>query len=154
MTSAAQKSDDRKAIEANLHQATVYFEHQGREIVVVFSLYSGQERIYVDGGLVSQSRNWHFSNTHRFSIGGVDYTVEIEMAKRLKNLLAGLLDIRLLADGEVIDSDQFRGTRYVLQGNQAGRSMTWRSLLWLLPFFGVGAAVGFAVAYAVIGSWS
>lgn len=148
MTRTEKNQGDKKAVPAGKYRAEVYFEHQGREIALVCSLYSGLEQVYLDSQLVSQSRNWRLRNVHLFSAGGVAYALEVAMGKGLRNLLHGLMDIQLKADGKLIDSDQFNSLQHVLGGDSQRAPPSWkRLLLSLLPFFIGGVILGFAVGY-------
>ncbi|ALJ28427.1 hypothetical protein AOT14_20520 [Stenotrophomonas acidaminiphila] len=124
------------------NQVEILFEHREREIRLLFSLYSGREQVYVDDQLVSDHRSWRFRNQHRFEAGGVRYVLEVHTKKSARNILFGIIDVRLLADGVLIDSDQFNGARYVL--NQLHTRPGW---LLLLPYTLAGGIIGSAVAY-------
>lgn len=125
-------------------QAEVYFEHLGREIVFRFSLYSGKERVFVDDKLVSETRNWHFKSSHEFQIDGVYYELVLALKKNLKGLLLGEATIELKANGQLIDSDEFS----YMKVSQKGGSFSWKKFFVnLVPYFIIGAVVGFSVAY-------
>lgn len=148
MTSAKDVQGKETTSLKNRHQATIYFEHLGREITLVFSLYSGKEQVCVDNQLVSESRNWHFKSVHVFHAGGVSYALEVVMKKNLRNLVSGIIDIQLRADGSVIDSDQFNSVGYLLGGGHSNAVVTWKRLAFsLLSIFAIGATVGAAVAF-------
>jgi len=127
------------------NQVEIVFEHRGREIRLLFSLYSGREQVHVDDQLVSDHRSWRFRNQHRFEAGGVHYVLEVHTKKSARNILFGIIDVRLLADGVLVDSDQFNGARYVL--NQLHTRRGW---LLLLPCALAGSIAGFAGAYYVL----
>jgi len=124
------------------NQVEILFEHRGREVRLLFSLYSGREQVYVDDRLVSDRRSWRFSSQHHFEAGGVRYVLEVDTKKSIRNVFLGLIDVRLLADGVLVDSDQFNGARYALNQLQ-----TRRGWLLLLPCALAGGIIGFAVAY-------
>ncbi len=131
--------------------AEVYFEHLGREIIFRFSLYSGKERVFVDGKLVSETRNWYFTSAHRFQFEGTQYEVQIAIKKSLKGLLIGESTILLKADGQLIDSDEFS----YMKASQKGGAFSWKKFFFnLVPYFIIGAVVGFSVSYFSINLFS
>lgn len=148
MASMEKDRSERKDSWASRHQAEVYFEHQGREITLVFSLFSGREQVFVDNQPVAQCRNWHFRNVHVFDVGGVSYALEVAVKKNLKSILFGIVSIQLRANGAVVDSDQVNALRHLAGKGKGGHPLTWmRVLAWLLPFFAVGMIAGFVVGY-------
>ena len=132
---------------ATVDQADIVFEHQGREIRLVFSLYSGREQVFVDNQLVSECRSWRFKNQHAFEAGDIRYVLEVSQKKSLRDIAMGVIDIRLLANGTLIDSDRFNGVRHVLDNAANNRKLTGSG--WLLVLFCslLGAIAGFAVAH-------
>lgn len=70
---------DKKDIHIKRGQAEVYFEHLGHEIIFLFSLYSGKERVFVNGQLLSETRNGYFTSAHNFQFEGTQYEVQIAM---------------------------------------------------------------------------
>jgi len=137
------QKDDR----TSRNQTDILFEHQGREIRFLFSLYSGREQVFVDNHLVSDRRSWRFRNQHEFEAGGVHYVLEVDMKKNLRDIVLGVIDIRLLANGALVDSDRFNGARYILDGAANNRKLTGRAWLFLFACSLVGAIAGFAVGY-------
>lgn len=147
MTSTEKVQGDKIHSPAKWSQPEIYFEHQGREITLLFSLMSGREQVFVDNQPVAQARNWHFRNVHTFEAGGVSYALEVAVAKKLKNIFFGIVDIQLRANGTMIDSDHFN-TMWYLSGRKDNHPRTWkRILLWLLPYFAGGMALGFGLGY-------
>lgn len=148
MASTEINQDDKKSARAKRHQVEVYFEHQGREITLVFSLVSGHEQVFVDNQPVAQSRNWRFKSVHAFDAGGVNYALEVTIKKNLKSIFCGIVDVQLLANGAVVDSDQFNTSRYLVGTGKGHQPFTWkRVLIWLLPFFAGGVVAGFALGH-------
>ncbi|RUO43757.1 hypothetical protein CWE15_00705 [Aliidiomarina taiwanensis] len=133
--------ETKKDIQIKGAQAEVYFEHAGREIIFKFSLYSGKERVFVNGELVSEARNWRFKSTHYFTYQGTRYQLQIAMKRSLTGLLVGQSTIELEADGVLVDSDEFN---YLKNSGP----FSWKKFfLSLLPYFIIGAVVGFCVSF-------
>lgn len=148
MTSMKKVQGDKDTNPKSRYQAKVYFEHLGREITLVFSLYSGKEQVYVDNQLVSERRNWRFKSVHAFNVGGVSYALEVTTIKSLKGLLSGIIDIQLKANGTVVDSDQVNSQQQLSGGENGNTSAKWKRVVRaLMPFFAAGAIAGFAAAY-------
>lgn len=135
---------DKKDIHIKRGQAEVYFEHLGHEIIFLFSLYSGKKRVFVDDKLVSETRNWHFKSSHEFQIGGVYYELVLAIKKTLKGLLLGEATIELKANGQLIDSDEFN----YMKISQKSGVFSWKKFFVnLVPYFIIGAFIGFSVSY-------
>lgn len=136
--------ETKKDIQIKGAQASVYFEHAGREIIFKFSLYSGKERVLINGELVSEARNWRFKSIHNFTYQGTRYQLQIAIKRSLTGLLVGQSTIELQADGVLVDSDEFN----YLKNSQAGAPFSWKKFfLSLLPYFIIGAVVGFCVSF-------
>lgn len=127
-----------------------YFEYCEHEIVLVLSMFSGLEQVYADKQLVSRRRNWYLRSVHTFEINGVTCELEVVMAKGVKNLFRHEMDVCLKADGKMVDQDRIHGLEHMI--GKMREPMAWkRLLLFLLPFFVAGGAIGFAVGYLVLG---
>ncbi|RTE86745.1 MULTISPECIES: hypothetical protein [Gammaproteobacteria] len=140
---------NKKAPSATWKQAEVYFDHEDHQITVWFSTYSGLEKIYVDGELVSQARSWHMRNTHNFKVDDKEYTVEVAV-KSCKNLLLGIYNVYFSVDGQRVDQDELEFMKYIGQGHK-GKPFTWkRFILTFIPFLLAGFAVGYFSAKYLI----
>ncbi len=148
MTSEKNAQGDKDSTSQSRYQVKVYFEHLGREITLVISLYNGAEQVYVNNRLVSEGRNWRFKSAHAFQVGGVSYALEASIRRSLKGLRLGIIDVQLRADGTVIDSDQVNSSQHLLVGERGNTPLTWKRLArTLLPFFVAGGVAGFAAMY-------
>ncbi len=112
MTNTTQPSRGGGGTRETAWQAVSYFEHRGLEIRCVFSPLSGREYIYVDDKLVSESRNWRAKSTHVFEVASTHYAVETQVKTTLRGLLAGAMTVKLRANGEVVDCDEFSYAEY------------------------------------------
>ena len=78
-------------------------------IVVWGSMFSGAERVYLDGEQVSERRTFRLRSEHRFTRDGADYT----LTYGISSLLRGTVEVRLARDGaEVLRI----GTRHTKEG--------------------------------------
>lgn len=77
------------------------FNHQNRHFVMTGSSWSGLEELSVDGEVVSQQRNFGFSNVHRFTLDG---TQALELAFNI-DMRRALIDFQLRADDQVLLAD-------------------------------------------------
>lgn len=148
MTHAEEHPDTTKKAVKTPYQAEVYFDHQGREIRLVFSLRSGREEVYVDDALVSKKSSWGFRTTHTFQVEDVAYRLELSLRKSMKALSQGMVTVELWANDTLVDSDQVNTLRHMVGGGDASTPLGWkRILIWLAPFFALGAIAGVTLAY-------
>ena len=81
-----------------------YFSFQQNEhlIEVKASAKSGKERIFVDGKLVSEIRNWGTSSCTEIKVGRDKYEVEVTMAK----ILSGEVHCTLIKDNTHVETQK------------------------------------------------
>lgn len=76
-----------------------YFEHQGHDISVHGSAWSGKETIYVDNHPVSDKRNLtSFTGKHDFVIDNDKYEVGIKVL----SLFSGTIEVTLICNDKII----------------------------------------------------
>lgn len=123
-----------------------YFKHNGNDISVHGSSWSGKEVVYLNNHPVSIKRNITSRKTiHYFSLDGVDYRVEIF----LKSFLTGEVETKLYASEECIGSES-------LAIRESKQNSPWyKAVGFTALFFVIGVAFGyFAISYimSLIGS--
>lgn len=72
------------------------FEDDGNQIDAWFSAYSGLEKVFVNGQLVSKQRNLSTDSTSTFKLGNHEYSINLNA----KSLLKGPFICTLTKDGE------------------------------------------------------
>ncbi|MFC4700521.1 hypothetical protein ACFO4O_10150 [Glaciecola siphonariae] len=79
-----------------------YFEHEGNDISMFGSVYSGKEKVFFNNKEVSAFRNLNnFKSQHSFEKNGHHY----EVKTRMTSILKGEIEVSLYCDGELIESD-------------------------------------------------
>ncbi len=121
-----------------------YFDLGENTITVWGSTHTGLERVYLNGQLMSEKRNWRFNSNHVFQLDGQQIEVKIIVV----SMLSGKVRIEIWRDGEQLDSDELSMDQ-VLAGTPFGRFKAQSVASWLvfiLLFGGAGAVVGYLVA--------
>lgn len=121
-----------------------YFDLGDDTIKVWGSTHTGLERVYLNGQLVSEKRNWRFNSNHVFPLNGRQIEVKIIVV----SMLSGKVRLEIWQDSELLDSDELSMDQ-VLAGTPFGRFKPQSFASWLvfiLLFGGTGAVVGFLVA--------
>jgi hypothetical protein len=110
------------------------FKDGDRSIAAHGSTLTGQERIFVNGQLVSKQRSLRMTNTHHFNWEESAYDVTF----RMPGLLSGKLDCSLAKDGVLVGcfKTSFKFT-----------------IAKLLIYTLVGAAIGFIFGYFDLSLW-
>lgn len=117
-----------------------YFDIKGHLVRVWFSIWTGEEHVYVDDARVSRTFSWRLVSTHHFEIDGEPYRVELGFNK-ISDFFFGRYFVRLYSGSELIDQDWIS-----VSGHKAERS-SWASYLIL---FVAGLLVGFLIGGSLI----
>jgi hypothetical protein len=111
-----------------------YFDHEGNDISVHGSAWSGKETIYFNNKEVSSSRNLtSFSGTHQFTENQNNYRVEVKVT----SLIKGTVETTLFCN------DQQIGKESKSYMKQQSRTAHFRDLL-------LGVLVGGIVGYSIM----
>ena len=128
------------------------FSDQGRQIVAGGSSLTGRERVFVDGALVSEHRNFRRQNAHDFTAGEHRYRVTFDLASGQRGEIRCTLERDGVQAGDLLgnwysrhqlSTWQVAALAVVLTAAAAWVSETYDASYWPL---GV-AAVVMAVAY-------
>ena len=116
-----------------------YFTHNGHDISVHGSAWSGKESVYVNNHPVSIKRNlMSFTGEHHFEHDGVKYKVKITVA----SILRGQIVTELYADGELAGKESLAMTPNEHDANYTKKSrITFIAIF--VGFFLVGMAAGY-----------
>lgn len=116
-----------------------YFKHNGNDISVHGSSWSGKEVIYLNNHPVSIKRNFtKFVTTHDFEHDGVNYQVVVTLTSVMK----GEVTTEVFADGKSIGME-----RLAVNSKQCGP--WYKTTGFIAMFFVCGLAFGYLVAKAV-----
>lgn len=63
------------------------FDDDGREIKAWFSVFSGKEKVFVDGNLISSKRTFSRDSSHKFSIGNDNYSTHMDAVSHFRGPL-------------------------------------------------------------------
>jgi len=75
------------------------FDYRGHEIQV-FNTYSGREKVYLDGELVSSKMNWSFNGEHELTVEDEALTIKIHVLSALR----GEVKVCLYKDKELLET--------------------------------------------------
>jgi len=115
-----------------------YFEHEGHDISVHGSAWSGRETVYVNNHPVSDRRNiTSFTGKHDFKIGSKQYHVTVKLVSVMK----GTIEVTLCCEDEIIGVES---KSYISRAN--GKKLTTELLI--LAFS--GAIVGYAFGRFIV----
>ncbi|MBT1451528.1 hypothetical protein KJ365_11615 [Glaciecola sp. XM2] len=115
-----------------------YFEHEGHDISVHGSAWSGKETVYVDNHPVSDKRNlWSFRGDHDFTIDERQYRVRIV----LEEVLRGTVSATLFCNREEIAKES---KSYLTK--QSSKKM----FIQLLGWVAVGAMFGYLTGRYIV----
>jgi len=116
---------------------TFSFEDEGNTIDAWFSAFSGLEKVYVNGDLISSQRNLSTDSTNSFNVGANEYSTNLNVA----SLLKGPFLCTLSKNG-----DAYRRQRLLFP--KAKPSSKWKSfLVSFLLFLVLGILFGLARSY-------
>ena len=111
-----------------------YFEHEGNDISMFGSVWSGKEKVFFNNKEVSAFRNLtKLKSEHRFETGGHCYELKTHMTSMLK----GQLEVSLYCDGELIQTES---VAQVSKVNKKSFFLTIGSFLVLGYLFGYTVA--------------
>ncbi|WP_111641201.1 hypothetical protein [Marinimicrobium alkaliphilum] len=113
------------------------FEDEGRKIEAWFSTFSGLEKVYVDGELVSSQRNFAKESSNTFVIGADEYATRLKMV----SLLKGPFECTLSKNGNAL-----RRQKMVFPKRTSGAER-FPFFVQLAFFIALGGVFGFAKAY-------
>lgn len=68
-----------------IHGITARFEIDGQELVVWGSSWTGMEKVWLDGELLSEKRSLRFKTIHSLSVKGTEYEVEFDVSQAYKS---------------------------------------------------------------------
>jgi len=120
------------------------FEDEGRLIEAWFSAFSGLEKVFVNGELVSSQRNYSKNSTNLFEIGENEYSTSLEVV----SLLKGPFICTLRKNGEAYKRKKLIFPRAV--ANSSKNPFILRFLFYIL----LGLVFGFSKNYFDFPSWS
>ncbi|MBY5994056.1 hypothetical protein [Ferrimonas balearica] len=110
----------------------------GHEIRVLCSVWSGRERVLVDGVEVSNKLSWRFKTLHHIELAGQPLEVEVQISSVWEGRLSVVfrhagqtLAVSRWAMSQAEESDEER--RWLADW----RLPTWLSSLFWLPYFGL-----------------
>ena len=117
-----------------------YFEHQGHDISVHGSAWSGKETIYVDNHPVSDQRNLtSFTGTHDFTVDNNEYEVIIKVISIFK----GSIEVSLKCNGQIVGKE----SKTMLE-KRNGKKFAKELIVLMVAGAGVGYLIGrFIVPY-------
>ncbi|ADN74383.1 hypothetical protein Fbal_0169 [Ferrimonas balearica DSM 9799] len=115
-------------------------EIAGHDVKVEVSMWSGRERVLIDGEEVSNTLSWRFTTLHQLVLDGRPFEVEVS----IQNLWDGRLGVVFRLDGETVGV-----TRWALSSEASEESDEetnwladwrlpgWLSALFWLPYLGL-----------------
>ena len=114
-----------------LNGVTAHFNIDGQELIVWGSSWTGMEKVWLDGKLVSKKLSLRFKTVHTFCVDGVNYEVELDITKAYKSDVS----VSVVKDGAHLKTVTFNYYR-----DENGK-FDWKKLATGLL---AGAAVGFS----------
>ncbi len=114
-----------------IHGITARFDIDGQELVVWGSSWTGMERVWLDGELLSEKRSLRFKTVHSLSVKGTEYEVEFDVSKAYKSDVS----VSMVKDGA-----HFKTMTFNYYRDENG-TFNWQKFSTALL---IGAAAGFS----------
>ena len=113
-----------------------FFEHQGHQIAVNGSAWTGRERVWLDDQLVSDVYSFGLTTRHDFVVDGVNCQVVF----KIESILKGTVGCEFVSGGQVLHSAAMG------LSTEPGKNAWWSMLAGLL----FGALGGYVIAEWVL----
>lgn len=108
------------------------FEDEGHLIALSLSTFTGKEKIYFDGEIVTEGRNYSMRSVHQFRKNGIDYRLSFLIPK----LFRGTIECTLEKDGNILKKIVTKP-----------REKVKPTKLKIVLFLGLGILLGVVLAY-------
>lgn len=124
---------------------TFFFELDDNKIIAWFSCFSGREKIFLNGKVISSRLAFTKRSKHSFLIGDDQYSVELHV----KNLLLGPIICELQKNGEMVKSKKLQ-FRPDYNKTDDGTNITYRKYhkRYFVASFLIAMVLAVALVYA------